>query len=74
MGLDVLLQILGPLERLAAKLALVRLEWDMNADVGRDMVPLDGGGAAGVPLAGEVQVVGTLAANVFLTNMVLRGR
>lgn len=33
MGLDVLLQVLWSLERLAAEIALVRLEWDMYAHV-----------------------------------------
>ena len=33
MCLDVLLQILWPLERLAAEVAFVRLEWDVDADV-----------------------------------------
>jgi len=71
MGLDVLLEILGPLERLAAVVSLVRLEGHMDADVRRDVVALDRGGAALVPLAGEVQVVGALAANVFLADVLL---
>lgn len=44
--LDMLLEILRALERLAAELALVRLERDMDADVRSDVVALDGGGAA----------------------------
>jgi len=71
MGLDVLLEILGTLERLAAKVALVRLQRDVDTDVRGDVVPLDRGGPARVPLAGEVQVVGALAANMFFTNMFL---
>lgn len=71
MGLHVLLEILGPLERLAAEVALVRLEGHMDADVRGDVVALDRGGAALVPLAGEVQVVGALAANMLLADVLL---
>jgi len=71
MGLDVLLEILGPLERLAAEVALVRLEGHMDADVRGDVVALDRGSAALVPLAGEVQVVGALAANMLLADVLL---
>lgn len=69
--LDMLLEILGALEGLAAKVALVRLEGNVYADVGGDVVALDGGGATGAPLAGEVQVVGALAANMALTDVIL---
>lgn len=71
MRLDMLLKILGTLERLSAKVALVRLERDMDADVRRDVVALDGRGAAGIPLAGQVQVVGALATNVLLADVLL---
>jgi hypothetical protein len=71
MGLNMLLEILGALERLAAEVALVRLEGHMDADVRGNVVALDGGGAALVPLAGEVQVVGALAANVLLADVFL---
>jgi hypothetical protein len=71
MSLDVLLQVLGALERLAAEVALVRLEWDMNADVRRDVVTLDRRSATGTPLARQVEVVGALATDVLLTQMVL---
>lgn len=69
--LDVLLQILGPLEALSAKLALVRLEGHVDADVRGDVVTLDRGCAARVPLASEVQVVCALAANMTLTDVLL---
>jgi hypothetical protein len=69
--LDMLLQILRALEGLAAELALMRLERNVNADVRSDVVTLDSGGAARVPLAGEVEVVGALAANVALTDVLL---
>jgi len=71
MGLDVLLQILGTLERLSAKLALVRLERHMDADVRSDVVTLDSSCAAACPLTRQVEVVGALAANMTLTNVIL---
>ena len=49
----------------------MRLEWDVDADVGRDVVTLDGGGAAGVPATGQIQVVGALASDVLLTDVFL---
>jgi hypothetical protein len=44
--LDVLLEILRPLEGLATELALVRLERNVNANVRSNVVTLDSGGAA----------------------------
>lgn len=69
--LDVLLQILGTLEGLAAEIALVGLERNMHANVGGDMVALNGGGSAGAPLTLQVEVVGGLAANMAFTDMIL---
>ena len=72
MRLDMLLQVLRPLEGLSTKLTLVRFQRNVNTDVRGDVVTLDGGCPAGVPLAGEVQVVGALAANMALTDVLLR--
>lgn len=72
MCLYVLLQILGPLEGLSAEVALVRLEWHMNANVGGNVVALDGGGAAGSPLASQVEVVGALATDMAFADVVLQ--
>jgi hypothetical protein len=66
-----LLQILRALERLAAEVTLVWFEWDVDSDVGGDVVALDGGGAACAPLAGQVEVVGALATDVSLADVVL---
>jgi hypothetical protein len=74
MGLDVLLQILGTLERLLAKVAFVRLQGNVHADVRRDVVSLDGGRTAGAPRAGQVQIVGRLSADMAFADMVLDGR
>jgi hypothetical protein len=71
MGLDMLLQILGTLKGLAAEIALVRLERDMNADVRSDVIALDGSSAATCPLARQVEVVGALPANMTLTDVIL---
>ena len=71
MGLDVLLEILGALERLSAEVALVWLQGNMDTDVRGDVVALDRRGTARVPLASQVEVVGALPANVPLTDVVL---
>lgn len=71
-GLDVLLQVLGTLEGLAAEVTLVRLERDMDTDMRRDVITLDGSSPAGVPLAGQIEVVGALSAYMSLADVVLR--
>lgn len=72
--LDMLLQILWALERLATEITLVRLEWHMDTDMGSDVVALDGGRSACAPLAGEVEVVGTFAPDMAFADVVLGGR
>lgn len=71
MGLDVLLEILWPLEGLAAEVTFVRLQRHVNANVRGDVIALHGGRPACSPLARKVEVVGALAANVALTHVVL---
>ena len=71
MGLDMLLEILGTLKRLAAEVTLVRLERHVDADMRRDVVALHSSRAARVPLARQVQVVGALAANVLFADVFL---
>jgi hypothetical protein len=71
MGLDVLLEILGTLERLSTEVALVRLQGNMHPNVRGDVVALDRCGTARVPLTCQIEVVGALPANVPLTNVVL---
>jgi hypothetical protein len=71
MGLDVLLEILGTFKCLLAKVALVRLERDVDADMGRDVVSLDRGRAAGAPGASQVQIVGRLATDMAFADVVL---
>lgn len=67
-----LFEILGTLECLATEVTLMWLEWDVDTDVRSNVISLDGGGAAVAPLTGQVQVVGALATNVTLTNVILR--
>lgn len=74
MCLDMLLEILRALERLATEIALVRLQGDVDANVRGDVITLDSGRTAVAPLAGEIQVVCALASNMALTDVVLRCR
>ena len=66
-----LLKILRALERLAAEVAFMRLERDVNTDMRRDVVALNSGRPARTPLARQVEVVGALATDVALANVVL---
>jgi hypothetical protein len=68
---DVLLQILWSLESLAAEVALVRLERDMDADVRCYVVALHSRSPAVAPLAGKIQIVGALTAHMPFAHMVL---
>jgi len=71
MCLDMLLQVLWPLESLSAEVAFVRLERHMDSHVRGDVIALHGGCAACAPRACEVQVVSRLATDMALTDMVL---
>ena len=71
MSLDVLLQILGPLEGLAAKLAAMGFQGNMDSDMRRDMITLDDRYGAVAPGAGQIQVIGALATDVGIAYMVL---
>ncbi len=71
MSLDVLLQILGTLEGLLAKVALVRLQGNVHADMRRDVVSLDGRRATGAPRAGQVEIVGRLSPDMAFADVVL---
>ena len=71
MSLDMFLEILRALECLAAELAFVRLQGDVNPDVRGDVVTLDRGGSALAPGAGQVEVVRRLAANMALADVFL---
>lgn len=66
-----LLQILRTLEGLSAKLALVRLQRNMDANVRRNVVALDGGCPTRSPRAGEAEVICGFAANMDVAEVVL---
>jgi hypothetical protein len=70
-GLDMLLEILRTLEGLSTEFTLVRLQRNVDSNVGGDVVTLDGSGAALTPSASQVEVVGGLAADVTLADMLL---
>jgi len=69
-----LLQILRTLKCFSAEVTLVWLQWDMDTDVGSDVITLDSGSPAGVPSTSQVQVVGAFASNVLFTDVVLAQR
>ena len=58
-------------ECLATEIALMWFEGYVNANVRGDMVALHGSRTAVAPLTGEVQIVGTLSANMSLANVIL---
>lgn len=67
----VFLEILWTLEGLAADVAVVGLEWSMDSDVRGDVVTLGTADVASFPLAGEAEVVGGLAADVVVAEMLV---
>jgi hypothetical protein len=69
--LDVLLQVLGPLEGLATEATLVWLEGNMDPDMGGDVIALDSSGVASFPATDKVQVVGALSSDMPLAQVVL---
>lgn len=70
-SLDVFLQILGAFESFTAEVALVRLQGNVNTNMRSNVITLNRGSTAVAPLASEIQVVGALAANMALANVVL---
>jgi hypothetical protein len=49
----------------------VRLQGNVNTDVRGDVITLDCGSSARVPLASQVQIVCALAANMALTDVLV---
>ena len=74
MSLNMLLQILRSLEGLAAEIAMMRLQWDMNANVRGYVVTLDNSDMTIAPSTSQIKIVGALTPNVVLTNMVLEAK
>jgi hypothetical protein len=73
-GLYMLLQVLRTLEGLSTEFTFVRLQWNVYSNVGSDMIALDGGGSAGIPPTGEIQVVCTLPSDMLLADVILQGQ
>ena len=71
MSLDMFLFILWPFEGFPTKLAPMRLQRDVNADVRRDVIPLDDFNLTVTPSTDQIQVIGAFAADVDFAYMVL---
>ncbi len=72
MSLDMLFEILRPLEGLSAEIASMRLQGHMDTNVRGDVVAFHNINAATTPCTGEVEIVGALATNVSFADMVLQ--
>lgn len=70
-GLDMLLQVLGTFEGFATKFAFMGLQRHVHTNVRSDVITLHSGGAAASPLAGQIEIIGALAAYMALANMFL---
>lgn len=71
MCLYMLLKVLRPLEGLAAEFASMWLQGDVDTDVRGDVVALHNSDATITPSTGQIQVVGTLATDMALADMIL---
>ena len=72
MCFDMLFQVLRTFELLATECTAMRLQRHVNSNMRRYMIALLQGDVAIAPPTGQVEVVGALAANVLLANMILR--
>ena len=66
-----LLQILRTLECLSTEVTFMRLQGNVDSDVGCDMITLDGRGTALAPTAREVEVVRALSSDMLLADVLL---
>lgn len=73
-GMDplVLLQVLRSLEHLATRGARMRLEWRVHSQVRGDVIPLGADGIAPNPVACQAEIVGALASNVVVAQMLVQ--
>lgn len=71
-SLDMLLQILGPLKSFAAEFAPMGFQRNMDSNMRCNVIALDYRDGAITPGAGQVEVVGALATNVGIADMVLQ--
>jgi hypothetical protein len=65
-NLDMFFQILRTFEALAAHVARMRFERDMDSNVTCNVISFDSLGAAISPGTGQTQIICRLASNVFL--------
>ena len=65
------LQVLRSLESFATEFTLVRLQRNMDPNVGGDMVSFNSRGTTVAPLTSQIEVVGGLATNMLFTNVLL---
>lgn len=72
MCLDMFLEILWSLESLSTELTLVWLQWNVDSNVRSNVVPLHSCSSTLSPRAGEVQVIGTLTADMAFTDVLLK--
>ena len=71
MSFNMFLEILRALERLSAEFASMRLEGDVDANVGGDMVAFDDGDMAVPPCALEIEVVCAFSSYMTVAHMLL---
>jgi hypothetical protein len=71
MCFDMLLQVLRSLESFATEFTLVRFQGHMDPNVGSNMISFDRRGATVTPLTSQIEVVGRLATNMLLTDVLL---
>lgn len=71
MSLDMFLFILWPFESFPTKFAPMWLQRNVNADMRRDVIPLDDFNLAVTPSTDQIQVIGTFTPNVDVAYMIL---
>lgn len=71
MGFHVFLEVLRAFECFPAKLAAVRLQRNVNPDVGCDMVALHDSDVTVAPSTLQVEIVGALSTDVTVADVVL---
>lgn len=71
MSFHMLLQILGTLESLAAELATMRFQGNVDSNVRSDMIAFNHLNAAVRPRALQVEIISAFAANMFVAYVIL---
>ena len=71
MGFHMLFEVLRAFERFPTKLAAVRLQRNMDADVGRDMVALHDSYVTVAPSTLQIEIIGALSTDVTVADVIL---